>query len=342
MLQIIKMLQLWFALKHFVTILSNFHINVLKRFSNRIFALLDTLPDYPWINNAEFPVQNLENIPEHNITAREVLEETILSPAENLFGTKEELDHFFPEEFIDLATLESNMNSFDIHPLTSLLVPDNVHITDGLDDLLVDIKEGAPCQNACQIPNNDVFKSESAPENHTISEPISDTTAVVPDVVPESPLSVPESPEDTTDAGVFANDFSLDINQLNPAILELLEDLEKSVETNVETNSRKRSHEMKEASNDPAEAPVCKKRLPSSSSTDAGAAPDKVVERRIKNNAASRVCRASRKARHNKLFDQEKELLEENKVLTSKVKELTITVEYLRDYLINRLSGQCN
>ena len=345
MLQIIKMLQLWFALKHFVTILSNFHINVLKRFSNRIFALLDTLPDYPWINNAEFPVQNLENIPEHNITAQEVLEETILSPAENMLGTKEELDHFFPEEFIDLATLESNMNSFDIDPLASLLVPDNVHITDCLDDLLVDIKEGVPCQNACQIPNNfpNVFRSESAPENHTISEPISDTTAVVPDVVPESPLSVPESPEDTTDAGVFANDLSLNINQLNPAILELLEDLEKSVETNVEANSRKRSLEMKEESNDPTEAPVSKKkRLPSSSSTDAGAAPDKIVERRIKNNAASRVCRASRKARHGKLFEQEKELLEENKVLTSKVKELTITVEYLRSYLVNRLSGQCN
>ena len=319
---------------------------MLKRFTNRIFALLDILLDYPWINNAEFPVQNLENIPEHNITAREVLEETILSPAENLLGTKEELDHFFPEEFINLATLESDMNSFNIEPLTSLLDTDNVNITDGLDDLLVDTKEDVACQNACQIPKNfliDVFESEPALEHYTSSEPTSDTTAVVPDVVPESPPSVPESPKDSTDTGVFANDFSLGISQLNPAILELLENLEKSAETNVEANSRKRSVEVKEESNDSMEAPISKKkRLPSSSSTDAGTAPDKIVERRIKNNAASKVCRASRKARHNKLFEQEKELLEENKVLTSKVKELTIRVEYLRNYLVNRLSGQCN
>jgi hypothetical protein len=308
-----------------------------KSFLNRIFSYLDTLPDYPWINNAEFPVQNLENIPEHDITAQEVLEETILSPAENLLGTTEELDHFFPEDFINLATMESNMNSFNVDHLTNLLVANDA-IQNGLGDLLVDTKEVVGCQNACQIPNDfldDVLKSAPAPKNYIVPEPITDfdTTAVVPDVVPESPLSVADSPADTTDAGDFAN--SLDLSQLDPAVLALLEKLERPPENNVEANSRKRALEVKE------EAPVCKKkRQQSSSSTRTD--PEKVVERRVKNNAASRACRASRKAKHNELFQLEQELSEENKVLTSQVNELTTTVEYLRNYLISRLSGQCN
>jgi hypothetical protein len=253
-----------------------------------------------------------------------------------LLGTTEELDHFFPEDFMNLATMESNMNSFNVDHLTNLLVTNDA-IQNGLGDLLVDTKEVVGCQNACQIPNDfldDVLKSAPAPKNYIVPEPITDfdTTAVVPDVVPESPLSVADSPADTTDAGDFTN--SLDLTQLDPAVLALLEKLERPPENNIAANSRKRALEVKEA-------PVCKKkRQQSSSSTRTD--PEKVVERRVKNNAASRVCRASRKAKHNELFQLEQELSEENKVLTSQVNELTTTVEYLRNYLVSRLSGQCN
>ena len=316
-----------------------------NRFTNIIFYFFsDTLPDYPWIT--EFPVQNIENIPEHNgVTAQEVLEETILSPAENLLGKMEELDHFFPEEFINLAAMESNMNSFNTDPLTGLLATD-VIMPNGFGNFLVDAKEGVACEDACQIQNGilDVLKSKPEnPGNNILPEPITDfdTTAVVPNVVPASPLSVPDSPVDTTDSGVFANNFSLDIDQFNPEIIALLENLETSVESNVEPNGRKRILAVEEESNVPIEAPAIKKKKQQScSSTDEETITDKVVERRIKNNAASRVCRASRKARHQELFQCEKELSEENKVLAKQVKDLSATVEYLRNYLVNRLSGQ--
>ena len=302
-----------------------------------MFFFSDTLPDYPWIT--EFPVQNIENIPEHNgVTAQEVLEETILSPAENLLGTMEELDHFFPEEFINLAAMESNMNSFNTDPLTGLLATD-VIMPNGFGNFLVDAKEGVACEDACQIQNGILDVLKSKPENNIIPEPITDfdTTAVVP----ASPLLVPDSPVDTTDSGVFANNFSLDIGQLNPEIIALLENLEKSVKSNVEPNGRKRILAVEEESNAPIEVPAIKKKKQQScSSTDEETITDKVVERRIKNNAASRVCRASRKARHQELFQCEKELSEENKVLAKQVKDLSATVEYLRNYLVNRLSGQ--
>ncbi len=257
----------------------------------------------------------------------------------------EELDHFFPEEFINLAAMESNMNSFNTDPLTGLLATD-VIMPNGFGNFLVDAKEGVACEDACQIQNGilDVLKSKPEnPGNNIIPEPITDfdTTAVVPNVVPASPLSVPDSPVDTTDSGVFANNFSLDIDQLNPEIIALLENLEKSVKSNVEPNGRKRILAVEEESNVPIEAPAIKKKKQQScSSTDEETITDKVIERRIKNNAASRVCRASRKARHQELFQCEKELSEENKVLAKQVKDLSATVEYLRNYLVNRLSGQ--
>ena len=390
-------------------------MNVLKRFTNRIFPLSDTLPDW---NNNEFLGQNLENIPEHNITAQEVLEETILSSAENLLGTTEELDPFFPEEFIDLATWESIMNSsesimnssesimnssesimnssesnmfgtreeldhsspeeFDLATLESFmnsfnidhfpsLYNDNITLV-GLDDWLVDTQEDVMDQNACQIPNDfvdDAVMSAPTPENHTVPEAISDTTAVVPDVVPqshtsepapendtisepisdittvvsdivsESPMSVPESPANTTDAGVFSNSISLDINQVDPAFLALLQDLEKSAESNVQSNSKKRSLEVRNGPIEPSARK--KKRQPSNCSTDVGTVFDSVAERRTKNNAASRVYRASRKAREKELLERKEKLSEENEVLKSKVNELTAAVMHLKKYVVNRL-----
>jgi hypothetical protein len=252
-----------------------------------------------------------------------------------LLGTTEEIDYFFPEEFMNLAAIESNMNSFNTDPLAGLLAMDNVVMPNIFGDFLV--KEEIARPNACQIQS---LFLEPTPEN-IFPEPIDDfdTTAVVPNVVPASPLSVPDSPVDSNDYGNF--NLSLDINQLNPAVLALLENLERSVEANDKPNSRKRALVVEEESSVPIEAPACKKRKPQScSSTDEEIVPDKATERRVKNNVASRVCRASRKARHGELFQQEKELNEENKELRSKVQKLSATVEYLRKNLVNRLSTQ--
>ena len=303
---------------------------------------------------------NLENTLEHNITAQEVLEETILSPDENLLGIKEELDHFFPEEFINLATLESNMNSSESNMNSSESIMnsinndlftslDNDDITDGLDDLLVDTDEDVVGQNACQIPNDffyDAVTSAPAPENRTIAEPISDTAAVVPDVVPESPTSEP-APENHTisepisdTAAVLPDVVSESPMSVPEAFLTLLEDLEKFAESNLEPTCRKRSLEMNDESNDPTAPPVSKKkRQPSNSSRDVmeHQVSEKSNEEREKNNDACKKSRAKKKANRNELFEQEKELLEENKVLKSKVEELTKAVTDLRNYLVNRL-----
>lgn len=66
---------------------------------------------------------------------------------------------------------------------------------------------------------------------------------------------------------------------------------------------------------------------------------DKATARRIKNNEASKTCRASRKQREQSLFAKEEELLKSNAELKAQVEELTKETEALRRVLIQRLSG---
>ena len=230
------------------------------------------------------------------------------------------------------------MNSFNTLPTTAT---NNDIMGNIFGDFMVNNKEEATGQiQYCTFPE----KSKPFPQSNLVPDPIPDfdSTAVVPNVFPSSPESVPDSPVDTTDSGIFANNFPLDISQFDPAILTLLDNLEKSTESNVASDNRKRVL-VEDKSADQLETPVCKKKKkPPCVSVEDEEIVDKVVARRIKNNAASRVCRASRKARHEDLFRQEKELCEENQELANKVKELSTTVEYLRSYLVNRLSGQCN
>ena len=275
-------------------ILNNCNINVLKSFTDRIFALSDDRLE-EWVKNAELHARN-----------RKIVQETIQSPTDKLLSTKEQLDQFPQEKFSIQATIEPKVNCSKTDALTSRLDTNNV----------INIAR----QIACAIPD-DFFN------DGVTSEP--DTTTVAPNVVPEPFLSVPAN---TTNAGAGnISHHQHPINQHNQA-----ENPEKSAESNVKANSRKRSLEVTEERNDHTDASFSKKkRQPSHSST--GWVSEKVVERRIKNNAASRVYRASRKTCHNKLFEQEKELSEENKLLRSKVKELTVIVEYLRNYLANSI-----
>ena len=68
-------------------------------------------------------------------------------------------------------------------------------------------------------------------------------------------------------------------------------------------------------------------------------ADDKIVERRIKNNIASRYSRASRKSKEKELFDREKQLVKENEELTLQCQNLTKQTQNLRRLLIQKLSG---
>ena len=77
------------------------------------------------------------------------------------------------------------------------------------------------------IENTDITYGASPEPQHfhvqVSPEPVAEvelTSAVVPDVmIPDNVPSLPGSPVDTTDSGVFPNDFSLDTNQLDLAHL---------------------------------------------------------------------------------------------------------------------------
>ena len=65
---------------------------------------------------------------------------------------------------------------------------------------------------------------------------------------------------------------------------------------------------------------------------------NKEAERRVKNNAASRVSRAKRRAKTSSLFEREKHLVEENARLRQMVDEMTQEAEKLRSLLVTKLA----
>lgn len=68
---------------------------------------------------------------------------------------------------------------------------------------------------------------------------------------------------------------------------------------------------------------------------------DKIVQRRIKNNIASKYSRASRKSREKELYDQEKKLEKENAELKQEIENLTKLTQDLRQFLVQKLSTRC-
>ena len=66
---------------------------------------------------------------------------------------------------------------------------------------------------------------------------------------------------------------------------------------------------------------------------------DRCAIRRQKNNEASKVSRANRKAKQQKLFDKEKELEKDNDRLRLLIQEMSSEAENLRKILVGKLSG---
>jgi hypothetical protein len=67
---------------------------------------------------------------------------------------------------------------------------------------------------------------------------------------------------------------------------------------------------------------------------------DRATNRRVKNNAASKVSRAKRKARHKDLFAKEIELQKDNAQLRLKIENMSKEAEVLREALVALLSGK--
>lgn len=74
-------------------------------------------------------------------------------------------------------------------------------------------------------------------------------------------------------------------------------------------------------------------------SSSASSPDDKNVVRRQKNNEASKISRANRKAKQQKLFEKEKELEKDNARLHKLIAEMTAETEMLRNILVQKLSG---
>lgn len=85
------------------------------------------------------------------------------------------------------------------------------------------------------------------------------------------------------------------------------------------------------------EEPAAKRTKPNQSVVNTPT--DRTTQRRLKNNAASRVCRAERRKKEEDLFQKEKELIESNATLKAQVEELTKETQTLRNILVQRLSG---
>lgn len=66
---------------------------------------------------------------------------------------------------------------------------------------------------------------------------------------------------------------------------------------------------------------------------------DKASERRIKNNVASRVTRAKRRSKHEKLFITEVELQRKNRLLKQQIVDMQKDAELMRAILLKKLSG---
>ena len=66
---------------------------------------------------------------------------------------------------------------------------------------------------------------------------------------------------------------------------------------------------------------------------------DKITQRWIKNNIASRYSRASRKSKEKELFEEEKKLEKDNNELKIEVERLTKLTQNLRQLLVQKLSG---
>ena len=66
---------------------------------------------------------------------------------------------------------------------------------------------------------------------------------------------------------------------------------------------------------------------------------DRCAIRRQKNNEASKISRANRKVKQQKLFEREKELEKENKRLQKLINEMTSEAEELRKILVEKLSS---
>ncbi len=317
------------------------------------------------------------NFPVQNVTAEEG-EEAFPSLTEDLLG---ELDELFPEEFMNLGTMstESNMNSFNTDPVTDHMhhetfehsaeidttvvfddIPERSTSTSFLEGHVDNIVSGVSVNDLSLADLGTSFSREKSFEPNVLSRDESNST-VVKGVTMQVPSSLPtQSPVDTTIVTVCckmnvepngypsASCLATECNPANHGVPEpslefdhpsgVVPEMPQSlpVGTNVEPNSSKRPLEEDSNSVEGIVPASKKKKGQCCRCTDEETVPDKFVEK--EKSSSSRVRGPSKIVR---LSDQEKKLEKENEELNAKVQELSASVEFLRNYIVSKLKGQC-
>jgi hypothetical protein len=261
-------------------------------------------------------------------------------------------DPFF-EEFLDLNNLFPDLipgvDNDDCQPLpqlpTGLILPKEElpvpPITDfmnELDSILAETEvDNSNSMTIDELLNIEVV--EEAPlmteQNESFSSSVSSPGSVVSlDSCSTSNYTGTYAESTASDTINADLQHLLDLLNTNPANTITVDTKEIFPETsNGKTCKRKHSNEEEEE-------PVVKR--PKSAQSTNERTTDKTTQRRIKNNAASRICRATRKEKEEELFKKEEELTKSNKELRAQLEELTKETETLRNVLIQRLTNGCN
>jgi len=249
----------------------------------------------------------------------------------------------FYEEYMDLSNLFPELfPGFDPNPC-DFLVSETEKMTD--------VKEEVPALS----PSDDILKEIDSLLVEAELSNIKDEELIDVEVIEEASSdqgqadylsSCASSPgsintiADSTSTEV-ASPGSVDMHEDLQQLLDFLEkadvqdletiELEDLLQQTASPQPTKRKLETSDSS------PAAKRHKPSM--LPGGGPEDKLTARRIKNNAASRVCRASRKQKEKDLFAQEDQLVKANAELRAQVEELTKETETLRKILVQRLSG---
>lgn len=263
----------------------------------------------------------------------------------------------FYEEYLDLKSLFPDLES---DPLYNMFSDPIYH------KLVKDKQQPAPVIEGAQpVP-------ETAPVEETTFPPSPEIMKEIDNLLADADLSkidqctvnellnvevIDEAPTDLDHSDVFSScisspgsmdSVSTELNASDSSItaelqllLETLENADKqelktikSQDLLLECSTSKPSKRKADASES---APATKRAKPSTLNQQEQA--DKSTARRIKNNIASRHCRASRRQREQDLFAKEEELMKSNAELKAQLEQLMQETEALRKVLIQRLSG---
>jgi len=265
-------------------------------------------------------------------------------------------DPFF-EEYLDLNSLFPDLvPGFD--PIDDLLscCNDKMSAVKEIEAVSPSLDAAPKMEDSTPCPSPDIMKEIdnllAEAEQDVIPNTIEELLDV--EIVDEAPtdneqsdflsscVSSPGSVNSTADSCVTIATEKTNVGAELQYLLELLESTDTQELETIEANelcleiSQPKSLKRKLNTDTSNAAQVAKRSRPLASTN---VVCDRATARRIKNNAASRNCRASRKQREQELFVKEEELLKSNAELKAQLEQLTKDTEALRKVLVQRLSG---